>query len=98
MLKTVTSPRFRKLTFFIIPPLPSDKGKIWRSLDGEITALAKRVNATVAGDALEVLFSSYSTAVGALELSAVRAVLPRTASDACVSLRVENQVPRSSSA
>jgi hypothetical protein len=95
MLKTVASPRFRKLTFFIIPPLPALKTQAWTRLDEEVTALAKRVNAAAVSDMLEVLFSSYSTTLGGLKLSDVSVVLPWIASDARVSLRVEN-LPRSS--
>ena len=55
-----------------------------------MTALAERVNATAVTDMLEVLFSSYPTTVGELVLSDIESALPRIASDARVSLRVEN--------
>ena len=90
MLKTIGSPRFRKLTFFIMPSLPKLKKGAWRTLEEEVIALAKRVNAMAAVDRLELLFSSYSPVLGGVESSAVRAVLPRIASDARVSLGVEN--------
>jgi len=89
-LKTVVSPRFRKLTFFIIPPLPAVKTDAWAKLDEEVTALAKRVNATAVDDRLQVLFSSYSKILGGIKLSEVEMALPRIASNACVSLRAEN--------
>ena len=92
ILNTVASPRFRKLTVFIVPPVPSIKRLEWEweESDEAVTALAKRVNATAASDTLEVLFSSYSTIFGELVLSDVERVLPRMSSDARVSLRTEN--------
>ena len=62
----------------------------WTKLDEEVTALAKRVGATVASDTLQVLFYCYTTAFSGLELSSVEMFLPRVASDPRVSLRVEN--------
>ena len=90
MLRTVASPRFRKLTFFIIPPLPKTKTQHWTRLDEAVTALANRVGATAVSDTLQVLFYSYTTAFAGLELSSIEAVMPQVASDARVSLRVEN--------
>jgi hypothetical protein len=91
MLKTVASPRFRKLIFIIIPPIPTvSKGRTWRDLDEEISALAKRVNAGVASDKLEVLFSSCSAILGGVAAHDIERFLPRVASDSRVSLRVEN--------
>jgi len=62
----------------------------WTALDKELTALAGRVNAKAVNDQLEVSFISYSTAFAGLELSTIEAALPWSASDARVSLRVEN--------
>ena len=95
MLKTVTSPRFRKLTFIIILPIPMEKRRTWKDLDEEITALAKRVDATAAGDTLEVLFSCLSPIILGWMIGpgGVMKFLPRVASDARVSLRVENLNP-----
>ena len=90
MLRTLASPRFRKLTLFVTPPLPVDKTHFWTGLDEEVTVLAKRVNATAANDRLEVLFFAHSTAIGGSELSDIEAALPRIASDVCVSFRVES--------
>ena len=90
MLRTVASPRFRRLTLLITSRMRLIKGENWTKLEGEVIALAKRVNATAVSDTLEVLFSSYSTTLGELVLSDVERVLPRVASDALVSLRVEN--------
>jgi hypothetical protein len=89
-LETVASPRFRKLTFIIIPPLPTETTQIWKELDEEISALAKRVNAAAASDTLEVLFSVYSTTLRGIALRKVKKLLPRSALDARVALRVEN--------
>ena len=87
----VRSPRFRKLTFITTLSIPKEKRRTWKDLDEEITALAKRVNATAAGDTLEVLFSCRSpTILGRIELDDVMRFLPRVTSDARVSLRVEN--------
>lgn len=91
MLKTVASSRFRKLTFFIIPPLPrTNTYQHWARLDEEVTALAARVGATAVSDRLQVLFYSHTTPFARLELSGIEALLPRVASDARVSLQVEN--------
>jgi hypothetical protein len=87
ILETVTSPRFRKLTFITTLSIPEEKRQTWEDLDGEITALAKRVNATAVSDTLEVLFSCCSTGV---EPDAVMRFLPGVTSDVRVSLRVEN--------
>ena len=90
MLRTVGSPRFRRLTLFITPPIGAIRREDWTKLEGEVIALAKRVNATAVNDTLQVLFSSYSTPLGELVLSDIESVLPRVASDVRVSLRVEN--------
>jgi hypothetical protein len=79
------------LTFITTLSIPEEKRRTWKDLDEEIIALAKRVNATVAGDALEVLFSCRSPVIlGRIELGDVMRFLPQAASDARVSLRVEN--------
>ena len=83
----VASHRFRKLTFITTLSIPEEKRQTWEDLDGEITALAKRVNATAVNDMLEVLFSCRSTGV---EPDAVMRFLPGVTSDVRVSLRVEN--------
>ena len=62
-------------------------------LDSEVTALAERVNATAVTDRLEVVFSYYSTGLGEIGLSEIEGALPRIASDARVSLRVEKLLP-----
>jgi hypothetical protein len=69
-----------------------EKRRTWKDLDEEITALAKRVNATAGGDTLEVLFSCLAPVIlGSLTgPGGVMNFLPRVASDARVSLRVEN--------
>lgn len=58
-------------------------------MDAAIIALVKRVSATAASDMLEVLFSSYSTGLGGVQLSEIPGALPLTASDARVSLRTK---------
>jgi len=86
MLKTVASPRFRRLTFFVVPPLSVARvQQYWKALDEEVTALAKRVGATAVSDTLQVLFYCYRTT-----FADINAVFPRVTSDARVSLRVEN--------
>ena len=90
ILETVVSPQFRKLMLLITPPIPVIGMEAWKKLDEEVTALVGRINATAVNDRLEVLFLSYSTGLGLLVRSDVERALPRMASDARVSLRVEN--------
>lgn len=90
-LKTIASPRFRKLVFFIIPPLPTANTQPhWTRLDEEVTALANRVGATAVSDTLQVLFCCYTTVFSGIELSSIEAALPQVSSDARVSLRVKD--------
>ena len=86
ILKTITSPWFRKLSFFIFPPVGDAE---WVLFDKEVIAPAERVNTTAVADRLEVVFSYYSTGLGEMGLSEIEGALPRIASDARVSLRVE---------
>ena len=70
--------------------MPTIRTESWKKLDEEVTALAKRVNATAVTDTLEVLLSPYPRTLGDLGLSDAESALPHIASDARVSLRVEN--------
>ena len=91
ILRTIASPRFRKLWFLVYS---SDRGDPkWALLDKEVPALAERVNATAAADRLEVVFSNYPAGVGGMGLSEIEGVLPRIVSNARVSLRVEEFPP-----
>ena len=84
------SPRFRKLSLLIFPPVGDAE---WELLNKEVPALAERVNAAAVADRLEVVFSYYSTGLGETGLSEIEGTLPRIASDARVSLRVEKLPP-----
>ena len=89
MLGTVQSPRFRKLSIFISPPIPPIRPAEWGKLDAAVIELVKRVNTTDVSDKLEVLFSSYFYPQGGTQLSEIEGALPLAASDARVSLRTE---------
>lgn len=89
ILRTVGSPRFRKLSIFIAPPIPAIKPDEWARLDVAVGELAKRVQATAGSGTLEVLFSSYSTVLGGVQLSEIEGALPLISSDARVSLRTK---------
>jgi hypothetical protein len=89
MLGAVKSPRLRKLSLFITPPIPPILPEEWRKLDAAVITLTKRVGATVS-DRLVVLFSSYTTVLGGVQLSEIEGALPLTAANARASLRTEH--------
>lgn len=89
LLWTVKSPRFRRLSIFIAPPMPAIDWGAWAQLDAAVIALVGRVRARAASDMMEVLFSSHTTAFAGVQLSQVKRALPLTASDARVSVRTE---------
>ena len=89
-LRTVSSHLFRKLTVFITPPKPKIKPENWAKLDQEIFELAKRVEATVGNDRLEVVICSYLTSLGETQLSEIPGgALPLISWNENVSLRTE---------
>ena len=89
-LRTVSSHRFRKLTVLITPPIPKIKLDNWAELDQEISALAKRVKATVGNGRLEVVICSYLTNLGGTPLSEIPGgALPLISWNEHVSLRTE---------
>ena len=89
VLNNITSPRFRKLTIFITPPIPAVDPKEWGELETAVVALATRVGATAGSDVLEVLISSYHTVLGGTKLCEIEGALPLIASNSRVSLRTE---------